>query len=378
MAQDRPAAQDRDAARLRIAREGLTQTAVEHVSRTSFGRMPITLVDRARAQLRRFFSEGPWTVEDDAGLSGVVGPGEGWTDEELAPGIRLSYGWRFGSFKIEIDADDSTASTSTSGEPAAAPEPPTIASIMPPHERTLGDTFDEFVIIEPGRSPSELRFVTGPVMGGKAGRFTRDDQGSSAAVAALFREFEDIETVRIDPGAVSVALESPEQWRDILLQVFDTITKAFVPPRVAQPDRAFERAVIEIGALDVTNPRDLARLLDATASPDAAFRRLAAAKLELADPLLVAKPWTRSLEDSSRAVRRAAIRAMAHVARPDLRLLYERALADKDACVRYYALRGLAQIGVGRADQSVERRKFDDDLRVCFAAQAALDGRLPL
>ena len=67
--------------------------------------MPITLVDRARAQLRRFFSEGPWTVEDDAGLSGLVGPGEGWTEEELAPGIRLSYGWRGGNFKVEVDAD---------------------------------------------------------------------------------------------------------------------------------------------------------------------------------------------------------------------------------------------------------------------------------
>ena len=45
--------------------------------------------------------------------------------------------------------------------------------------------------------------------------------------------------------------------------------------------------------------------------------------------------------------------------------------------MRYYALRGLAQIGVGRADQSVERRKRDDDLRVRFAAQAALEGRIP-
>ena len=38
---------DRDTARVRIAREGLTQVAVERVARTSFGRMPITLVDRA-------------------------------------------------------------------------------------------------------------------------------------------------------------------------------------------------------------------------------------------------------------------------------------------------------------------------------------------
>ncbi|HEV7525773.1 MAG TPA: HEAT repeat domain-containing protein [Acidimicrobiia bacterium] len=365
-------AQDRDAARQRIARAGLTQTAVERVSRNSFGRMPITLVDRARAQLRRFFSEGPWTVEDDAGLSGVVGPGDGWTEDELAPGIRVSYGWRFGSFKVEIQADPEPEAPDAIGADAAP------APIVPPHERTLGDTFEEFVLIEPGRNPNELSFATGPVRGGNAGRFTRDDQGSSAAVAALFREFDEVELVRIELGSVWVSLASPDQWRDILLQVFDTITSAFVAPRVVQPDRAHERAVAEIGSLDVSNPRDLARLLDATSSPDAAMRCLAAAKLELADPLLVAKPWTHSLEDSSRAVRRSAIRAMAHVARPDLRLLFERALGDKDACVRYYALRGLAQIGVGRADQSVERRKLDDDLRVRFAAQAALDGRLPL
>jgi hypothetical protein len=363
-------AQDRDAARLRIARAGLTQAAVERVSRPSFGRMPITLVDRARAQLRRFFSEGPWTVEDDAGLSGLVGPGDGWTEEELVPGITLSYGWRGGSFKVEIAAD---APTGPDAGPAEVPAPP-----VPPHDRTLGDTFEEFVIIEAGRDPAELRFATGPGVTGRAGRFTRDDQGSSAAVAALFREFGDIEQVRINLGTVSVTLADPERWHDVLLEVFDTITAAFVPPRVVQTDRQQERAAAEIGSLDVSNPRDLARILDATTSPDAAIRCLATAKLELADPLVVAKPWSHSLEDSSRAVRRSAIRAMAHAARPDLRLLYERALADKDACVRYYALRGLAQIGVGRADQSVERRKLDDDLRVRFAAEAALEGRIPL
>jgi hypothetical protein len=366
-------AHDRDAARLRIAHAGLTQAAVEHVSRTSFGRMPITLVDRARAQLRRFFSEGPWTVEDDAGLSGLVGPGEGWTDEELAPGIRLGYGWRSTHFKIEVDADPLPAEPSAGvAEPAAA------HSVVPPHERTLGDTFEEFVVIEAGRNPAEVRFATGPLTTGKGGRFTRDDQGTSAAVAALFREFDEIEIVRLELGSVSVALRDPESWHTVLLGVFDTVTSAFVPPRVIQPDRAYERAVAEIGALDLASPRDLARLLDATSSPDPAFRRLAAAKLEIADPLLVAKPWTHSLDDSSRAVRRAAIRAAAHVARPDLRLLFERALSDKDACVRYYALRGLSQIGVGRADQSVERRTLDDDLRVRFAAEAALAGRLPL
>ena len=99
--------------------------------------------------------------------------------------------------------------------------------------------------------------------------------------------------------------------------------------------------------------------------------------------------WKRPIRSSCRShgcvrsrirrgsVRRSAIRAMAHVPRPDSALLFERALGDKDACVRYYALRGLSQIGVGRADQSVERRKRDDDVRVRLAAHAAFDGRTP-
>ncbi|MDQ1386270.1 MAG: hypothetical protein QOG65_3649 [Actinomycetota bacterium] len=68
---------------------------------------------------------------------------------------------------------------------------------------------------------------------------------------------------------------------------------------------------------------------------------------------------------------------MSHAARPDLRLLYERALSDTDACVRYYALRGLAQIGVGRAEQTVDRHRNDDDLRVRYAARAARTGQVP-
>ncbi|MCU1467551.1 MAG: hypothetical protein JWM72_3479 [Actinomycetia bacterium] len=345
--------------------------------------MPITLVDRARAQLRSFFSEGPWTVEDDGGLSGLVGPGTGWTEEELAPGIRLSYGWRSSTFRVDVAAEP-VADTSAVGAPGTAPvdrprpdELDVPEPTSPPQHRTLGDTFEELVLVEAVRDPAEVRFVTGPGVSGRAGRFTRDDQGSSAAVAALFREFGDIEVVRVEMGSVTIALADPDRWPELLLDVFDAVTSVFVPPRVAHTDRQHERAVAEIGSLDVSNPRDLARLLDATSSPDAAFRALAVARLELVDPALVVKPWTRALDDSSRAVRRAALRAMSHAARPDLRLLYERALSDKDACVRYYALRGLAHIGVGRAEQTVDRHHNDDDLRVRYAARAALAGRIP-
>jgi HEAT repeat protein len=75
-------------------------------------------------------------------------------------------------------------------------------------------------------------------------------------------------------------------------------------------------------------------------------------------------------------VRRAAIRAAAFKSGEELRALFERALGDKDSCVRFYALRGLGEIGVGRADQSVERRARDDDIRVRLAANAVLEGRV--
>jgi HEAT repeats/Scaffold protein Nfu/NifU N terminal len=342
--------------------------AVERVARTSLGRMPITLVDRARAQLTRFFSDAPWTVEDDAALSGLIGPGEGWTQDELAPGVTVGFGWRGGSFRLDVAAEDDAVAELVEDDESTH---------MPVHERTLGDTFEDFVVIESGRNPAELRFATGPGTTGGMGRFTRDEQGSSATVAALFREFDQIDLIRIDSGVVSVEVNDAVHWHDILLQVFDEINVSYVKPRAIPPDRQYERALAEIGTMSTADPRDLARILDAVTSPDAAYRRVAVAKLENADPLVVQKPWTRSLEDSSRAVRRAAIRAMAHAARPDLRAMFERALGDKDACVRYYALRGIAQIGVGRADQSVDRRKRDDDVRVRLAAVAAMENRVP-
>ena len=288
----------------------------------------------------------------------------------------MSYGWRGGNFKIEVAADPEPAADAGPRADADAPDAP----IVPPHERTLGDTFEEFV-------HHRGRAATRPSCGSRPGPGTaRQGRAVHARGTGI---------VRRGRGAVPRVRRhraGPHRARLGVGLAREPRTLARHPAcrcSTRSPPRSFRRASSNPTASTSAPSRRSARstcrtratsraLLDATTSPDAAFRCLAAAKLELADPLLVAKPWTRSLEDSSRAVRRAAIRAMAHVARPDLRLLFERALADKDACVRYYALRGLAQIGVGRADQSVERRKLDDDLRVRFAAQAALDGRVPL
>jgi hypothetical protein len=365
---------DRDAARAEIARQGLASAATERIARTSFGRMPITLVDRARGQLREFFSDHPWTVEDDAALSALVGPGTGWTDEELAPGVKLAFGWRAGAFKIDV----AVASKPAAAEPADAADAPVDAELvpLPVHERTLGDTFEDTLVIESGRTPNELRFAIGPGGSRGLGRYTPEEPGELPGVIALFADMDSIESVRIEMGYVTVTVTHESQWPANLLRIFDIISLHFVPPRTLAPDRQYERALAELGPLDASSPRDVARILDGVTSPDAAYRRVAVAKLEDADPLVVTKPWTRAMEDSSRAVRRATMRAASHKTGTD-RLLFERALTDKDACVRYYALRGLAQVGVGRADQSVQRRLRDDDIRVRMAAGAALDGETP-
>jgi hypothetical protein len=364
---------DRDIARAEIARRGLATSAAERVARTSFARMPITLVDRARGQLREFFSDHPWTVEDDAALSALVGPGTGWTDDELAPGVKLGWGWRGGNFKVDVAvATDILAATPAPEEAPSADVVP-----IPDHDRTLGDTFEDPLVIEAGRAPNELRFAIGPGGARGLGRYTPEEPGDLPGVIALFAASDDIESVRVEMGYITVGVGHEGQWPTNLLRAFDIITEQFIPPRVVAPDRQYERALAELGPLDASSPRDVARILDAVTSPDAAHRRVAVAKLEDADPLVVQKPWTRAMEDSSRAVRRATIRAATYKGGEESRLLFERALTDKDACVRYYALRGLAGVGVGRAYESVQRRLRDDDIRVRMAATSALEGDVP-
>jgi hypothetical protein len=69
------------------------------VVRIALGDLPVSLVSRATAQLRRLFSDGSWSAEDDAALAAAVGPGTGWYEEELDPGLSVAFGWRGGAFR---------------------------------------------------------------------------------------------------------------------------------------------------------------------------------------------------------------------------------------------------------------------------------------
>ncbi len=139
--------------------------------------------------------------------------------------------------------------------------------------RTLGDTFEETVLLEVGSSPAELRLVTGPGTGG-TGTFTRAAPGDDARIAALFESFPQLTIVQLGPGSVTLTLDDAEHWHDVVVPLYAAITMSFVPARApAPPDRQLDRARSELRGLRPRNPRDLAKLLDATTSPLAPFRR---------------------------------------------------------------------------------------------------------
>ena len=357
---------DRARARAQVAARGLTAVAAERVVRIALGQLPVTLVGRATAHLRRFFSDGSWSSDDDAALAAAVGPGKNWYEDHLDTDLALEFGWRGGAFKVEVryTADDSSAEFDD--------EHPSDAGV---YGRTLGDTFEDAIVLDAGRTPNEIRFGIGPVPG--TANFTRDSNDRDPRVAVLFRECPDLEQVSIGAGMLSATIADASRWSDILLTLIDAIIAGFVQSRPAPPDRQLERAQREIGSLSPDSSRDLARILDASTSPDAAFRRVAIERLVGTDAVVGRAPWRRGLADSSRAVRRTAARVIALTADPETRDLLEQALTDNDACVRYYGVSGLARIGVSTGLPALVALRTDPDVRVRLAAEAVAEGRMP-
>jgi hypothetical protein len=360
---------DRATARTELAKRSLTASAAERVVRTALDDLPVSLVGRATTQLRRFFSDGSWSAEDDAALAAAVGPGSGWYEEELDPELTLAFGWRGGAFRADVRYEPAALDTQAVA-PGDAPD------LYGHHERTLGDTFEDAVALESGRTPTELCFRIGPSSGINA-TFTRDNAGTDARIAAAFDACPSLTQISVTSGTLTARVDHASNWAEELLPLTDTIVARFIPTRDAPADRQLERARSELGSLRHDSPRDLARILDATTSPDASFRRIAIERLAGADSTVALRPWGRALDDSSRAVRRVSAQVMADAARPETRDLLERALADGDACVRYYAARGLYAIGPAPSLAALHHRRGDADPRVRLAVEAAIEGRAP-
>ncbi|MGH9012791.1 MAG: hypothetical protein ACRDZ1_02445, partial [Acidimicrobiia bacterium] len=109
-----------DAARRLVVERGLTVDAVGQLTQVVSG-ISLEALATVKGLVKRFFSETPWTEEDDDALADAVGPGEGRGRHELAPGLTLTWEWVGGRFRLRVDragpgADDGA-------DPRPAPDP---------------------------------------------------------------------------------------------------------------------------------------------------------------------------------------------------------------------------------------------------------------
>lgn len=262
--------------------------------------------------------------------------------------------------------------------------------------RDLAETFDGVVVPEATPSPRTIRFAT-PALHRGPSRVYASAAAAGAddpRVARLFGAFDDVTNVLVGPDFVAVTIARPDRWSTLLGSMLRVVTEEFTgpdaraaseptpPPRTsartgsqeqdARAPRRLERAWSELGALRADRPDELARVLAAAHDAEPARRQVAAALLVDAPSETAMRAWEGLLGDSSRAVRRSVVDALAGTGRQELRLLLEAALDDVDAWIRWKALRGIAELGPAPSRAAIEARAADPDFRVRLEATQLL------
>jgi hypothetical protein len=370
-----------DAARARVVARGLAATAFGQLTPmvTGLG-LSLEALGPLKQLQKRFFSDVPWTQDDDDALAEAIGPGASdVTRYELEPGLALFWGWEDGRFRLRVASD----------EPVAPPADDDAAGME------LGQLFDGVVVPEATPSPRTVRFATPPIHHGP-GRAYSSAAAADAdpRVARLFRAFHEVTDVLVGPNFVAVTISRPRLWESLLGPMLRKVADEFTDNRGAEssPDadppvmasgsagsdsepeathrrpRQVERAWADLGLLRADRPEDLDRVVAAAHDDNPARRQVAAALLADAPREVATREWAELLSDPSRMVRRSVIDVVGGAGREALRPLLEQALDDSDAWVRWKALRGIAELGVQESRGAVETLGTDPDFRVRLEA----------
>jgi len=376
-----------DAARSRVVEAGLTPDAIRELT-PIVSALPFEALGPVKQSLKRFFSDGAWTTDDDEALADIVGAGTGGGSRELEPGLVLTWSWEAGRFRLRVESD---ARGAGGGASASADDASGATD--------LGATFDGAVVPEATPSPRTIRFATPSLLEGGAARNYESATAASAdpRVTRLFGDFDEVTNVLVGPDFVAVTIVRPDRWEQLLEPILLAVTHEFAgdaplergePPSTADtgPARAvtsedetraprrLERAWADLGALRADRPDDLERVLAACEDPEVARRQVAAALLADAPPDVAAGAWAGLVGDSSRAVRRSAVDAIAGTERQELRPLLERAVGDTDAWIRWKALSGIGAVGADPSRSAIATVAEDPDFRVRLEATRLLKG----
>jgi hypothetical protein len=374
-----------DTARFRVVEAGLTPDAIRELTPV-VSALPLEALGPVKQSLKRFFSDAAWTADDDDALANIVGAGTGGGSRVLEPGLVLTWTWEGGRFRLRVESE-------ARGEGGGAPVSADDATAA----TDLGQTFDGAVVPEATPSPRTIRFAIPPLEGGAARNYESATAASAdPRVTRLFADFDEVSNVLVGPDFVAVTIGRPDRWEQLLEPILRVVTREFAghaslesgggtSPTEAGPARAvtsdhetraprrLERAWADLGALRADRPDDLERVLAACGDAESARRQVAAALLADAPPDAAAGAWAALVGDSSRAVRRTAVDAIAGADRQELRPLLERALRDTDAWIRWKALSGIGILGAERSRAAVATVAEDPDFRVRLEAARLVD-----
>ncbi|MGI9022541.1 MAG: HEAT repeat domain-containing protein [Acidimicrobiales bacterium] len=394
-------------ARRLVVERDLVRAAFEHLTFDAFMTLPFEALGPTKALLRRFFSDEPWTAADDDALAAAVGAGEGRWQRDLDDDLVLEYGWADGRFIIRVamfpDAPSGPSNLSPDAHSDQAGSPDGFDGPGRASEYLAG-TFDGPVVPEATPNPRTIRFQVGPIHDGPSRWFEspasagNDDPG----VARLFGQFDEVTNVLVGTDFVAVGLRRPGDWERLLRPVLAVVTEEFAPagagaasvsgtgparvtggpagagsgPPTGRPSGGhltrLEQAWRDLGALRPADAADLALVRAAATGDDPSHRQVAANLLREADAAVAAGLWAAMVTDPVWSVRRAAVDAMVDVDRQELRPMLEAALADRDAWVRWKALRGLARLGPDPSRAAITAHADDPDFHVRLEAAAAL------
>src|SRR3954454_19617961 len=208
---------DLDAARAQVVAHGLAAKALAQLTPL------VTTLDLSLEALgpvkqlqKRFFSNAPWTADDDEALADAFGPGvEGMSSFELEPGLTLWWGWEDGRFRLRVASDEPA-----SGDDAASGDDPPAAE--------LSDLFDGVVVPEAPPSPRTIRFATPPLHAGPSRAYASAAAATDPRVARLFADFDVVTDVLVGPDFVAVTISRPDRWERVLGPMLHLVNEAFV------------------------------------------------------------------------------------------------------------------------------------------------------
>jgi HEAT repeat protein len=231
--------------------------------------------------------------------------------------------------------------------------------------------------------PRKVKFQIGgePAPGAwyRRGEAIDDDR-----VIALFAD-DAITDVMVAGDFVTIGITSRSSWEERLDPLLDRVTELFWDGQdTKQPERTRDELLEEAGRLSISEvrPEDLhlmdpdrpehrALLIAALDAEDPRHRRAAVATLALSSESEVAQAAVvTGYREESRVVRRTALDAAADLENDVFRPLFEEAIFDRDAWIRWRAVRALADIGAKPSEEQIILATADEDFQVRLEANA--------